>query len=66
MGLIVPIWKRTGDVHDRGRYRGSTLLSQVLKRLERLLDARIMRRVECDFGEEQQGFYIYDFIATKS
>ena len=66
MGLIVPIWKRTGDVHDRGRYKGITLLSQVLKRLERLLDARIMRRVECDFGEEQQAFYIYDFIATKS
>ena len=30
--------------------------SQVLKLLERVLDARIRRRVECDFGEEQQGF----------
>ena len=37
--------------------RGITLLSQlVLKLLERVLDARIRRRVECDFGEEQQGF----------
>ena len=56
MGLIVPIWKRTGDVHDPGKYRGITLLSQVLKLLERVLDARIRRRVEGDFGEEQQGF----------
>ena len=52
MGLIVPIWKRKVDVHDPGKYRGITLLSQVLKLLERVLDARIRRRVECDFGEE--------------
>ena len=50
------IWKRKGDVHDPGKYRGITLLSQVLKLLERVLDARIRRRVEGDFGEEQQGF----------
>ena len=50
MGLIVPIWKRTGDVHNPGKYRGITLLSQVLELLERVLDARIRRRVECDFG----------------
>ena len=53
MGLIVPIWKRTGDVHDPGKYRSITqftLLSQVLKLLERLLDARIRRRVEGDIG----------------
>ena len=56
MGLIVPIWKRKGDVHDPGKYRGNTLFSQVLKLLERVLDARIRRRVEGDFGEEQQGF----------
>ena len=56
MGLIVPIWKRKGDVHDPGKYRGITLLSQVLKLLERVLDARISKRVEGDFGEEQQGF----------
>ena len=56
MGLIVPIWKRKGDVHDPGKYRGIILLSQVLKLLERVLDARIRRRVEGDFGEEQQGF----------
>ena len=54
MGLIVPIWKRKGVVHDPGKYRGITLLSQVLKVFERVLNARI--RIEGDFGEEQQGF----------
>ena len=42
------------DVHDPGKYRCITLLSQVLKLLERVLDARIRRRVEGDFVEEQQ------------
>ena len=55
MGLIVPTGKRKRDVHDSGKYRGITLLSQVLKLLERGLDARIRKRVEGDFGEEQQG-----------
>ena len=50
MGLIVPIWNRTVDVHDPGKYSGITLLSQVLKLLERLLDARIRRIIEGDFG----------------
>ena len=56
MGLIVPIWKRKGGVLGPGMYRGITLLSQVLKLLERVLDARFTRIVEGDFGEEQQGF----------
>ena len=56
MDLIVPIWKRKGNVHDPGKYRGITPLSQVLKLLERVLDARIGRRVEVDFREEQQVF----------
>ena len=43
-------------MHDPGKYRGITLLSQLLKLLERDLDARISRRVEGKFGEEQQGF----------
>ena len=55
VGLIMPIWKRKGDVHDQGKYRGITLLSQVLKLLERVLDARIRRRVEGDFGENSKG-----------
>ena len=56
MGLIVPIWKRKGNVHDPGKYRGITLLSQVLKLLEMVLDARIRRGVEGDFGEEEHGY----------
>ena len=55
MGLIVPIWKRTGDVHNPGKYRDITLLSQILKLLERVLEARIRRRVEGDFGENSKG-----------
>ena len=50
--LIVPVWKRKGDVHDRG----ITLLSHVLKELKRILDGRIRRIVECEMGEEEQGF----------
>ena len=33
-GLIVPIWKRKGYVHDPGKYREITLLSQLLKLLD--------------------------------
>ena len=43
-------------MRDPGKYRGITLLSKVLKLLESVLDARIRRREEGDFGEEQQGF----------
>ena len=38
----------TGTSHYSAKY--------LLKLLERVLEARIMRRVEGDFGEEQQGF----------
>ncbi len=55
MGLTVPIRKRTWDVHNPGMYRGITLLSQVLKLLESVLDARIRRRVEGDFGKNSKG-----------
>ena len=60
MGLTVQIWKRKGDVHEPGKNRGITLVRQELKLLERVLDARLRRRVEGDFGkgsgrgEEQQ------------
>ena len=55
MGLVVPIWKRKGGVHDPGKYRGTILLNQVLKLLERVLDAKVRRRLEGDFGEEFKG-----------
>ena len=54
-GLIVPIWKRKGDVHDPGKYRGITLLSHVLKLLERILDGRIRGTVEPDIGRSSRG-----------
>ena len=54
--LIVHEWKKKGDVHDPKTYRGITLLNHVLKVLERILDGRIRRLVECEMGEEQQGF----------
>ena len=56
LGMIAPIWKRKWYVHAPGKCRGITLLSQVLQLLERVLDARMRRIVEGDFGEEQQGF----------
>ena len=54
--MIVSVWKRKGDVHDPVKYRGITLLSNVLKMLEMILDGRIRRIVQCEMGEEQQGF----------
>ena len=56
VGIIIPIWKKKGDVQDPGKYRGITLLSHVMKLLERILDHRIRVRVEPHIGEEQQGF----------
>ena len=38
MGRIVPIWKRKGDVHDPEKYRSLSLVSQVTKLLERILE----------------------------
>ena len=51
-GLIVPIWKKKGDVQDPGKYRGITLLSHIMKLLERILDVRIRKKVEQELGEE--------------
>ena len=55
-GLIIPIWKMKGDVHDPGKYRGITPPTQVLKLLESVLDGRIRKKIESEIGEEQQGF----------
>lgn len=51
-GVIVPVWKRKRDV----KYRGVTLLSDMLDMLERILDGRIRTDVEGNIGEEQHGF----------
>ena len=55
-GLIVPIWKRKGDAQDTGKYRGITLLSHIMKLLERILDNMLRERVKHNLGEEQMGF----------
>ena len=49
----MPIWKGKGDIHDPGRYRGIALLSQALKLMERILDARVRHIVENKIGENQ-------------
>ena len=46
------IWKGKGDIHDPGRYRGITLLSQALKLIEKILDA-VRHIVENKLGENQ-------------
>ena len=55
-GVIVLIWKGKGDIHDPGRYRGITLLSQALKLIEGILDARVRHIMERKIGENQLGF----------
>ena len=55
-GVILPIWKGKGDIHDPGRYRGITLLSQALKFMKRILDARVRHIVESKIGENQLEF----------
>ena len=52
----MPTWKGKGDSNDPGRYRGITLLSQTLKLMERILDARVRHILESKFGENQLGF----------
>ncbi len=54
--LIVLIWKRTGDAQDPGKYRGITLLSHIIKLLERIMDKRLRERIEKEVGEGQLGF----------
>ena len=54
--LIVTIWKRKGDAQDTGKYRGITLLSHIMKLLERILDKMLRERFEHNLGEEQMGF----------
>ena len=55
-GLIVPTWKMKGDAQDSGKYRGITLLSHIMKLLERIMDKRLRERVEHKLCEEQLGF----------
>ena len=47
--IIVPIWKRKGDVHDPGKYSPGHHSHTTQPSTE------TVRRVEGNFGEEQQG-----------
>ena len=44
------------DAQDPGKYRGITLLSHIMKLLERILDKKLREIVEQELGEEQLGF----------
>ena len=55
-GLIASMGKKKGDVQYLGKYRGITLLSHVMKVLERILYGRTRKIVEMEIREEQQGF----------
>ena len=52
--LIVPIFKKKGDILECGNYRGIKLLEHELKILERILDKRIRKAVKID--PKQFGF----------
>ena len=52
IGLIVPLWKGKGDVHDPGKYRGIALL--IVGDGFRRRDQE--KTIEGDFGKEHQGF----------
>ena len=56
LGMIVPIWKGKGSRQDPEKYRGITILSQVLKVMERIIDRRLRAQAEHEIGEEQLGF----------
>ena len=56
--ILVPIFKKKGNIHESecGNYRGIKLLLQLMKCLERIIDARIRLIVNEQLGEEPFGF----------
>ena len=54
--ILVPIFKKKGNIHECGNYRGIKLLLQLMKCLERIIDARIRLIVNEQLGEEPFGF----------
>ena len=55
-GVDSPCMETKGCSQNLEKKRGVTLLNHVLKTLERIMDERIRRIVECELVEEQQGF----------
>ena len=55
-GLIVPVWKRKGDAHDPGKYRGIMLLNHVLKdsRWKDKEDSGVKREKNNKVSEEEE------------
>ena len=51
---MIPVYKGKGDALECGSYRGIKLLDHVMKVLERVLEARVRRRVNID--DMQFGF----------
>ena len=56
LGVIVPLYKGKGDVHECGNSRGISLLSVVGKVYGRVLINRIRDRTESIISEVQSGF----------
>ncbi len=54
--VLVPIFKKKGNIHECAQYRGIKLLSHSLKLLEKVVEARLRKIVEEKLGEEQCGF----------
>ena len=58
IGLIVPIYKNKGDIHDPDNYRGITLLSCISKLFTMAINHRLSIHLNENnlLGEEQAGF----------
>ena len=52
--ILVPVFKKKGDVQSCGNYRGIKLMSHSMKLWERVIEARL--RQEVQIGEQQYGF----------
>lgn len=55
IGLILPIHKK-GDAMECSNYRGITLLSTLMKILEKILEGRLREEVETKLLQSQSGF----------
>jgi hypothetical protein len=54
--IITPIYKGKGDPGKCENYRGISLMSHLAKTYERILEARLRKKVEPQLDEEQYGY----------